>query len=818
SQDFARALVAQLACLHSPAELVVLALVSPPSQAAWEWLAWLPHVESAHSPITGPHLAAHPGVAAALVTRVEELVAARSASLPAVVIVVEDDALADRGRLVRLAETGPAVGVHVLWRAEAVERLPAVCRTFVAVDESGARVGTVPDGTWSDVVAERLADADGLARSLAAVMDAGAPVLDETDLPRSIGFLALAGPTLADSPSAVLERWRETGSVLDRAAPAVRRRHDAGLRAVVGLGSGGQFVLDLRAQGPHALVGGTTGAGKSEFLQAWVLGLATAHSPDRVTFLFVDYKGGAAFAQCVRLPHCVGLVTDLSPHLVRRALTSLRAELRRREHLFNRKGVKDLLELERSGDPETPPALVIVVDEFAALATEVPEFVDGVVDVAQRGRSLGLHLILATQRPAGVIKDNLRANTNLRIALRMADENDSVDVLGSALAAGFDPGVPGRGAVRTGPGRVSMFQSAFAGAASAGPRRPSVTVESLTFGPGVPWDVAPPPGDAPDDDVPTDIERVVRTVRAAALDIPPPRLPWLPELPALIDVATLEAPDEALPLGLADLPAQQEQRVAVWRPDEEGCLAVFGTSGSGKSTVLRTLACAAARGEAHVYGIDLGSGGLAMLDVLPEVGAVIDGADTERVVRLLHRLRDQLDDRSARFAVAHAGTLPEYRRLAGRPDEPRIVLLVDGLSAFRDAYEADVGRSGAWAALQRIVAEGRPLGVHVVMAAERPGALPTSLSGSVQQRLVLRQADESAYGTLDVPKDVLGPGSPPGRGVLAGQVDEIQVAAPGGARSPAEQARALAALASRMSSGPKPEPVRRLPAFVALAD
>ncbi|HWJ85330.1 MAG TPA: FHA domain-containing protein, partial [Cellulomonas sp.] len=157
SADVARALVAQLACLHSPAELVVLALASPPSQAAWEWLAWLPHVESAHSPITGPHLAAHPAVAAALVTRVEELVAARTAPLPAVVIVVEDDALADRGRLVRLAETGPAVGVHVLWRADAVERLPAVCRTFVAVDESGARVGTVPDGTWSDVVAERLA-------------------------------------------------------------------------------------------------------------------------------------------------------------------------------------------------------------------------------------------------------------------------------------------------------------------------------------------------------------------------------------------------------------------------------------------------------------------------------------------------------------------------------------------------------------------------------------------------------------------------------------------------------------------------------------
>ena len=161
-----------------------------------------------------------------------------------------------------------------------------------------------------------------------------------------------------------------------------------------------------------------------------------------------DYKGGSAFADCVTLPHCVGLVTDLSPHLVRRALTSLRAELHHREHLLNRKKAKDLLELEKRGDPDSPPALVLVIDEFAALAGEVPEFVDGVVDIAQRGRSLGIHLIMATQRPAGVIKDNLRANTNMRVALRMADESDSQDVVGIKEAAHFDPGIPGRGVAK----------------------------------------------------------------------------------------------------------------------------------------------------------------------------------------------------------------------------------------------------------------------------------------------------------------------------------------------------------------------------------
>ena len=170
--------------------------------------------------------------------------------------------------------------------------------------------------------------------------------------------------------------------------------------------------MDLRADGPHALIGGTTGAGKSELLQTLVASIAASHTPERVTFLLVDYKGGAAFKECVDLPHTVGMVTDLDGHLVDRVLVSLRAELRRRERVLHHHGAKDILELERRDPLNAPPALVLVVDEFATLAKELPGFVDGVVSIAQLGRSLGIHLILATQRPAGAINDNIRANTH----------------------------------------------------------------------------------------------------------------------------------------------------------------------------------------------------------------------------------------------------------------------------------------------------------------------------------------------------------------------------------------------------------------------
>lgn len=262
-----------------------------------------------------------------------------------------------------------------------------------------------------------------------------------------------------------------------------KRRRTRGLRAMIGQSGVDAVHLDLRTQGPHALVGGTTGSGKSEFLQAWVLGMAAEFSPDRVTFLFVDYKGGSAFAECVALPHCVGIVTDLTPHLVRRALTSLRAELKYREELLHAKKAKDLLQLEERNDPDTPPALILVIDEFAALANDVEEFVDGVIDIAQRGRSLGIHLIMATQRPAGVIKDNLRANTNLRIALRMADESDSTDVIGSADAAVIDPSIPRSRCHQDRPGTthgVPLWDAG--GRTSDEPEPPDISIHDLGFG------------------------------------------------------------------------------------------------------------------------------------------------------------------------------------------------------------------------------------------------------------------------------------------------------------------------------------------------
>ena len=262
--------------------------------------------------------------------------------LPSVVCIV-DDAVVDRARLTRIAELGPDVGVHVLWVCDTKSELPGACRTFVDVgDGTRATVGMVRRGIQLAPLhceAVEPTTASIIARTLAPLVDAGAPVDDVTDLPRSVPVVTLLGVDAVDDPDVIVNRWRENRSLVIRDGLGPRPLdRPSDLRAIVGHAGSEPFGLDLRKHGPHALVGGTTGAGKSEFLQAWVLGLAHAYSPDRVTFLFVDYKGGAAFAECVKLPHCVGLVTDLSPYLVRRVLRSLRAELRHRGHLLNAKG------------------------------------------------------------------------------------------------------------------------------------------------------------------------------------------------------------------------------------------------------------------------------------------------------------------------------------------------------------------------------------------------------------------------------------------------------------------------------------------------
>lgn len=818
SREVARGYVMQLAGLHSPTEVTVCSICGPDAVGDWEWLKWLPHCGSPQSPLRSDALASGRASYIALLGEIESLIRSRQGGdtaggvLPRVVLVLDEPPESERSRLVDLAESGSANGVWVLWVAPDLGTLPAACKTVVQIGSPGRVTAMLVDSSRSvalDAV-ESLSSgaAEDLGRRLSPVVDAATREFAESDIPRTVSMLALVGTELATQPESVLERWVENRSVLSgpRADQSTIRGRPANLRAILGEGASGPHVLDLKVHGPHALVGGTTGAGKSEMLQSWIIGMALSNSPQRLTFLLVDYKGGSAFSDCVHLPHTVGLVTDLSPHLVRRALTSLSAELRYRERILHQKRAKDLAALEVEGDPDAPPSLVIVVDEFAALVKEVPEFVDGVVNVAQRGRSLGLHLVLATQRPSGVIRDNLRANTNLRIALRMADAADSTDVIGSKIAAGFDPGIPGRAASRTGPTALIPFQTGYVGGwTSTSPGRPSLVVSTFGFRPRVTWESYSDQPIKLATEGPTDIQRLTWSISKAndLAELPVPRKPWVPELAPVYDLAKLptQRRDDDLVFAVADDPGNQAQLSASFRPDSDGNMAIFGTGNSGKSTLLRTLSVAAGftvrGGPCHVYAVDFAAKGLQMIEQLPHVGSVIPGSDTERVGRLLRMIRDTIDRRASAYAEAGAGSITQYRRIAERHDEPRILLLIDGMGAFRSAYEG-TEHHRLFESFLSIAADGRQVGVHVIVTADRAGAIPTALGSLIQQRVVLRLAGENDYAMLSQPNDVIGPKSPPGRGLFDGL--EIQVAVLGGSADMLDQDVAMRKFASAMAN------------------
>ncbi len=831
-----RWLAAQAAVLHSPRDLSLVVLSSEQDAAEhWSWTQWLPHT----SPQQGQNCVALVGTDAESISRrVTELLnelqrrqqAAKdqggfNALRPdSQVLLVLDGA-----RLLRrvpgvpqLLQEGPAVGIFALC-VDADERLlPEECRTAVCwTPDSPTRVHL--RGYGYEAVGQILADqvstawCERVSRALAPVRDVSRDDADSA-LPtaaRLLNLLEMPNPTGAD----IARIWQRGGSTT--AAP-------------IGLAADGPFVLDIRRDGPHALIAGTTGAGKSELLQTIITSLAVANTPDALNFVLIDYKGGSAFLDCARLPHTVGMVSDLDAHLTERALASLAAELKRREEILFEAETKDIEDYNDARrlrpELEPMPRLMLVIDEFASLVAELPDFIAGLVDIARRGRSLGVHLMLATQRPAGVVSADIRANTNLRIALRVTNGEESRDVIDAADSGNISKATPGRCYVRSGAQSLVGVQTARIGGRRPGlDAAPQVTVNPLN------WTAYghPPPREAQDDGddgtLVTDLAVLVDAIADGAkqLGCATPRSPWLPPIATQVQISELpELPpppvgaDSVRPVrfGLTDLPAEQARAALALDLADGEHLMIAGGPRSGRSTALRTVAGALAQNcgpsDVHIYGIDCGANALLPLTALPHCGAVVTRDQTARVDRLLGRLLDEVARRQLLLAEKGQSSAAEQRAAAG-PEErlPWMVVLIDGWDAFRLAFENyDYGRLVE--AAKRIFREGAAVGVKVVLATDRSG-LMGEIASSFAERLVLRLADPQDYSFAgimpkDVPKEV-----PSGRALKATDdgVRESQIALL--AENPNGQAQVaalqeVARVAAQMHDRPGPDqrPIR----------
>lgn len=531
----------------------------------------------------------------------------------------------------------------------------------------------------------------------------------------------------------------------------------------IGRAAHGIVTLNLAAQGPHALIAGTTGSGKSEFLLAYLRGLFTLNGPTDVTALLIDYKGGATFGPLAHAPHVVGVITDLDSGLAHRALIALQAEITRREAALATLGhasFEDALSAHRGDEPFALSRFFVVVDEFRVLVDDIPDFVPGLVRLAAVGRSLGIHLLLATQRPGGAVNADMRANLNVRVALRVKERLDSIDVIDCPDAAALPAGRPGRAVLALPGERPITLQTAYTGS-HAGPSVDDPPhVHEVTSGASSPTSSPSCPGcSKPRDHQERDLDVFVRRATAHARAWPPPHRPLLPpldgettcsDLTHLVSLADLlEAHPRARPgvsptapaiVGRADLPHDQSQPGVLL----SACplVGIAGSANSGRTTAARTLARAFE--ESHdIWWVG---------DEDPPCSA--------------HRAVRSDDPRAvADFLGAYEDRLSTRRR-DDAPEDParRFVLVVDGWERLVETLQ-QVNHGLGVDVLLTHLAQTHRHGHSAIVTGSR-GILSSRLTPLLTVRLVLRHNDSADYALAGLRAHQVPSSMPPGRALV----------------------------------------------------
>ncbi|GAA1295603.1 type VII secretion protein EccCa [Saccharothrix xinjiangensis] len=785
-----RALLCQVAALHAP-EDVAVAVCHPPSSARdWYWLRWLPHlVDPARRDSVGAlrRIAPDPGALCALLA--DDLAERATRAAQSRRFDAGGKAAATHQRLLVLCDCHgrDAEPLPLPDRAAAaadlgVTTLHLVADRMAEPEEVSVRItltgdgrlavedlrGDQPDTAAGEPDGLSAAEAEGLARALAPLRlspeshddGSGTAPADPVDL------LGLGDPTRLD-PAAL---W------------APRSDRDF-LRVPIGVDQAGRPVwLDLKesaqlGMGPHGLCVGATGSGKSELLRTLVLSLAATHPPDLLNLVMVDYKGGATFAPLARLPHVTGLITNLvdDAGLVDRVRTSLAGEVQRRQQVLADAGkAPDIAtyRLLREERPDLPalPHLLVIIDEFGELLTAEPEMIELFLTIGRVGRSIGVHLLLASQRlEAGKIRQ-LDTHLSYRLGLRTLSDAESRAVLDTPDAALLPP-LPGFGYLKVDVSVYTRFKTAYVSGPlhAAEPPSPPTPAGPLVHPvPRYPTRPAAPP---PDHDRhaterttgPTLLSTVVGALAGAG---EPGRRIWLDPLPAAVALDVVAGGVDATPTGLAlggpagtglevpigllDDPARQWR--GTWRLDlaaAGGHVLVLGGPHSGKTTFLRTavlsLALSLPPGRVAVYGVDLVGTGLRALEPLPIVGGVAGRDSTERIRRTLEELDAELERREEVFRGRGFDDMSELRaaHAAGRVPElaaADVVLVLDGYGQLSGEFERFAPLVHA------LLARGGAHGVHVVACARRLGEVRLAQQVAFGTRLELRLAEPAESG------------------------------------------------------------------------
>ncbi|MFE5641019.1 type VII secretion protein EccCb, partial [Streptomyces sp. NPDC056543] len=777
AQAAARGMVSQLVTLHSPDDLMLAVVSARGAHERWDWTKWLPHTQVAGQ-VDG---AGSRRLFGDDLGELESMIRSRLDGRPRFsrdsqpvldqphVVVVLDGGMVPPDSLFAAPEGLQGVTIIEVIPGELDEPrggLSVVVRPGRLRLESGGGFAYegVPDGI-------SLPAAEALARQLAPLRMGGGD--DDEPLLANLDFTDLLN--LGDAGSVDVARTWRPRSVAER------------LRVPIGVGEDGQPVmLDLKeaaqeGMGPHGLCVGATGSGKSELLRTLVLGLAVTHSSETLNFVLADFKGGATFAGMSQMPHVAAVITNLADDLtlVDRMGDAIRGELQRRQELLRSAGnyanIHDYEKARAAGAPLEPLAsLVLVIDEFSELLTAKPDFIDMFIQIGRIGRSLGVHLLLASQRLEEGKLRGLDTYLSYRIGLRTFSAAESRTAIGVPDAYHL-PSVPGSGYLKFGTDEMTRFKAAYVSGTyrTGGPRlaagqlpierRPAVftaTPVPVVYAAPDPAYLAAQREEEDEALADTVLDVIVRRLEGQGV---PAHQVWLPPLdraPSLDQLlpgiaATADRGLTAteytrqggltVPLGLIDKPFEQRREV-LYRDfsGAAGHMMVVGGPQSGKSTLMRTLISSFALthtpAEVQFYALDFGGGSMVSLAELPHVGGIASRLDPERVRRTVAEVLGVLNRREEFFRSHSIDSIATYRRKRAAGELPGeawgdVFLVIDGWGGFRNEYD------GLEGIVSDIAARGLGYGIHVVITAARYMEVRAAIKDQMLSRLELRLGD-----------------------------------------------------------------------------
>lgn len=793
--ELVKAVILQLVALHSYDELKLVFIYDKNEQETWEFTKWLPHVWNNDRTIR--FMATSPNEVKELSSFFEKEIANRESLSseidhkqlsPYYVVFAINKELADKAEMIRTIDKQKNnYAFSVIHLYDELKNLPKECSMVV---EYGANVSKIYDK--DDITGKFTAfkpdfylnhgEYDLAVKLANTQLDSS---LSSYVLPNMLTFLEMFEVGKIEHLNA-LTRWKENDPTISLETP-------------IGVDTTGErFKLDLHEKfhGPHGLIAGMTGSGKSEFIMTFILSLAVNYHPNEVAFILIDYKGGGMANAFTNLPHLAGTITNLDGAAVKRSLISIQSELKRRQFIFGetskRVNISNIdiykyQKLFREGQVDEPlQHLFIVSDEFAELKTQQPEFMEQLVSAARIGRSLGIHLILATQKPAGVVDDQIWSNSKFRICLKVQEKADSMDMIKRPDAAELS--ITGRYYVQVGFNELfELGQSAWAGA----PYHPADRIETHR------------------DDSITVIDNLGRIIKQARLDKrqgissnPPKQIDeinrylagiandenirvrqlWLEPIPALIYVGELKQKHNVHTsepcfinpvIGEIDDPVNQRQMVMTFPLSQEGNAIIYGSAGNGKTTFLTTLIYSIIHehkpSEVNLYILDYGSETLRVFAKAPHVGDVLLSQDMEKTSNLFKMLYTELEKRKKLFSD-FGGDYRSYIH-ATKEELPSIVVMIHNYSGFSETHEP---LEDAVAYLTR---EGIKYGIYFIITASGTSAVRYRMLQNFKQLYVLQLNDQSDYSSILGNVDGIYPSKFKGRGIYKSNgVYEFQIA------------------------------------------